>query len=75
VVDAGAASFIFEIAGKTGKVEQFTALLVPLGVVEVAHTGVAGIIRGPEGMRVDGGARFAFQLGLGRGLTRNATGR
>ncbi len=52
VIDAGTTSFIFEITGKTDKVEQFIALMVPLGLVEVARTGVAGITRGAEGMKV-----------------------
>jgi acetolactate synthase-1/3 small subunit len=52
VIDASTASFIFEITGKTDKVEQFISLMVPLGLVEVARTGVAGITRGPEGMKV-----------------------
>jgi len=52
VIDAGTASFIFEITGKSDKVEQFISLMVPLGLVEVARTGVAGITRGPEGMKV-----------------------
>ena len=52
VIDAGTQSFIFEITGKTDKVEQFISLMVPLGLVEVARTGVAGITRGPEGMKV-----------------------
>ena len=51
VIDTGISSFIFEITGKTEKVEQFIALMVPLGLVEVARTGVAGITRGPEGMK------------------------
>jgi acetolactate synthase-1/3 small subunit len=33
-------------------VDQFIALMVPLGLVEVARTGVAGITRGQEGMKV-----------------------
>jgi acetolactate synthase-1/3 small subunit len=52
VIDAGTSSFIFEITGKTDKVEQFISLMVPLGLVEVARTGVAGITRGAEGMKV-----------------------
>ena len=52
VIDAGTASFIFEITGQTDKIEQFIALMVPLGLVEVARTGVAGIARGAEGMKV-----------------------
>jgi acetolactate synthase I/III small subunit len=51
VIDAGTASFIFEITGKPDKVDQFISLMVPLGLVEVARTGVAGISRGAEGMK------------------------
>lgn len=51
VIDTGISSFIFEITGRSDKVEQFIALMVPLGLVEVARTGVAGITRGPEGMK------------------------
>jgi acetolactate synthase-1/3 small subunit len=52
VIDAGTQSFIFEITGKSDKVDQFISLMVPLGLVEVARTGVAGIARGAEGMRI-----------------------
>ncbi len=52
IIDAGTSSFIFEITGKSDKVEQFISLMVPLGLVEVARTGVAGISRGAEGMKV-----------------------
>ena len=52
VIDAGTQSFIFEITVKSDKVEQFISLMVPLGLVEVARTGVAGITRGAEGMKV-----------------------
>ncbi len=52
VIDAGTDSFIFEITGKTDKVEQFISLMIPLGLVEVARTGVAGISRGAEGMKI-----------------------
>ena len=51
VIDAGTSSFIFVFTGKSDKVEQFISLMVPLGLVEVARTGVAGITRGPEGMK------------------------
>lgn len=49
VVDASTEHFVFEITGKSGKVEQFIQLMKPLGVVEVARTGVAAISRGAEG--------------------------
>jgi len=50
VIDATPESFVFEITGKNDKIEQFIALMVPLGLVEVARTGIAAIARGPEGM-------------------------
>ncbi len=52
VIDASTDSFIFEITGKPDKVDQFISLMVPIGLVEVARTGVAGISRGAEGMKV-----------------------
>ena len=50
VIDAGTESFVFEITGKSEKIEQFVALMLPLGLVEVSRTGIAAIMRGPEGM-------------------------
>jgi acetolactate synthase I/III small subunit len=50
VVDATIDSFVFEITGRSSKVEQFIALMAPLGLVEVVRTGLAAIGRGPQGM-------------------------
>ena len=50
VIDASTESFVFEITGKSEKIEQFITLMLPLGLVEVARTGIAAIMRGPEGM-------------------------
>ena len=50
VVDATTEHFIFEITGRTAKIENFIALMKPLGLVEVARTGAAAIARGPEPM-------------------------
>jgi acetolactate synthase-1/3 small subunit len=50
VIDASIESFIFEITGASGKIEQFINLMLPLGLVEVSRTGVVAISRGPEGM-------------------------
>ena len=50
VIDATTESFVFELTGKPDKLDQFTSLMVPLGLVEVSRTGVAAIARGPEGM-------------------------
>jgi acetolactate synthase-1/3 small subunit len=50
VIDATTESFVFEITGGSEKIEQFVMLMLPLGLVEVARTGIAAIVRGPEGM-------------------------
>ncbi len=50
VIDANTEHFIFEITGRVTKIEQFIAIMKPLGLVEVCRTGVAAMNRGPEGM-------------------------
>lgn len=50
VIDATTESFVFEITGKSDKIEQFISLMLPLGLVEVARTGVVAISRGPDAM-------------------------
>ena len=50
VIDASTEHFIFEITGKQSKIDQFIALMQPLGLVEVSRTGLAAISRGPERM-------------------------
>ena len=48
VVDASTEHFVFELTGRISKIEQFISLMQPLGLVEVARTGVAAISRGQE---------------------------
>jgi acetolactate synthase I/III small subunit len=50
VVDASTEHFVFELTGRISKIEQFIALMQPLGLVEVARTGVAAIARGAGAM-------------------------
>ena len=50
VVDASTEHFVFEITGRISKIDQFIALMQPLGLVEVARTGVAAITRGAAAM-------------------------
>ncbi len=50
VIDASTEHFVFEITGRLSKIEQFVTLMQPLGLVEVARTGVAAISRGAEPM-------------------------
>ena len=47
-VDSTNASFVFEVTGTTDKLDAFINLLSPLGLIEVARTGVVGIARGAE---------------------------
>jgi acetolactate synthase I/III small subunit len=46
VVDTTLESFVFELTGGPKKVDAFIELMRPLGVVEIARTGVAAIARG-----------------------------
>lgn len=50
VIDASIESFVFEITGKSDKLDQFVELMLPLGLVEVSRTGIVAIVRGPEAM-------------------------
>ena len=50
VVDSTNESFVFEIVGKTSKLTAFIGLMQPLGLTDVARTGVVAIARGPEGL-------------------------
>ena len=50
MIDATTESFVFEITGKSDKIDQFVALMLPLGLVEVSRTGIVAIARGPEGI-------------------------
>jgi acetolactate synthase-1/3 small subunit len=46
VVDTTLESFVFELTGAPEKVDAFIALMRPLGLVDLARTGVAAIARG-----------------------------
>jgi acetolactate synthase-1/3 small subunit len=50
VVDATTESFVFEMTGAPEKIEAFVALMRPLGLIELARTGVAAIARGAAGL-------------------------
>jgi acetolactate synthase-1/3 small subunit len=48
VVDSTIESFVFEVTGSPEKLDAFVKLMVPLGLVELARTGVAAISRGAD---------------------------
>lgn len=50
VVDATTDHFIFQMVGRSPRVEQFVSIMRPLGLVEVCKTGVAAVSRGAGGI-------------------------
>src|SRR6201997_1710930 len=50
VIDITHESFVFEITGASGKIDNFVELMRPLGLVEVSRTGVLSIQRGVEAL-------------------------
>ncbi len=50
VVDSTHRSFVFEVTGSTEKIDAFIDLMRPLGLTDLARTGVVAIARGAEGM-------------------------
>ena len=46
VVDSTLESFVFEMTGTPEKIDAFADLMRPLGLVEIARTGVAALKRG-----------------------------
>lgn len=50
VIDTSIEHFVFEITGKTAKIETFIGIMMELGLVEVSRTGIAAIGRGASSM-------------------------
>ena len=50
VIDATTESFVFELTGRSDKIDGFVELMLPLGLVEVSRTGIVAISRGADGM-------------------------
>ncbi|OCX61009.1 acetolactate synthase small subunit [Thioclava sp. SK-1] len=46
VVDSTLESFVFELTGTPDKIDAFADLMRPLGLVNIARTGVAALLRG-----------------------------
>ena len=45
-VDSTLESFVFELTGTSEKIDAFADLMRPLGLIEMARTGVAALSRG-----------------------------
>ena len=50
VVDSTNESFIFEIVGRTAKLDAFIRLMEPLGLMDISRTGTVAIARGAESL-------------------------
>jgi acetolactate synthase I/III small subunit len=50
VIDATVGHFMFELTGKPSKIDQFIAIMQPMGLIEVCRTGIAALNRGSQGM-------------------------
>ncbi len=46
VIDTSTEHFVFEVTGKSSKIETFINIMTELGLVEVSRTGIAAIGRG-----------------------------
>ena len=46
VIDTSLESFVFELTGASSKIDQFVALMRPIGLVELSRTGVLSLTRG-----------------------------
>src|SRR6476646_11343182 len=50
VIDTSTEHFVFELTGKSSKIETFIGIMKGLGLVEVSRTGIAAIGRGAAAM-------------------------
>jgi len=50
VIDTTHESFVFELTGAPSKIDKFTDLMRPLGLLEISRTGVLAIQRGVEAL-------------------------
>ena len=50
VIDASTEHFVFEITGRSAKIEQFIEIMRDLGLVEISRTGIAAMGRSAKGL-------------------------
>ncbi|MCZ4280752.1 acetolactate synthase small subunit [Kiloniella laminariae] len=50
VVDSSHSHFVFELTGKSDKLDVFVDLMQPLGLIDVSRTGVVAISRGAKAL-------------------------
>jgi acetolactate synthase-1/3 small subunit len=59
IVDVTTDSFIIEITGDEDKIEGFTDVLRPLGIIEMVRTGVVAMSRGGTPLYTNGNGSYA----------------
>lgn len=52
IVDVGAATFVVQITGNSGKLDSFIEALGGAVILETVRTGVSGIVRGEKALRL-----------------------
>jgi len=67
IIDVGAESLVVEITGEEEKIEHFTELVRPFGIIEMVRTGIIAMGRGTHTLR-DGG----YKPNRGRASTRRS---
>ncbi|MCE2927305.1 MAG: acetolactate synthase small subunit [Rickettsiales bacterium] len=50
VIDSTEESFVFELTGEAQVIDQFIAMMTPLGLIEICRTGIAAVSRGKQGI-------------------------
>jgi acetolactate synthase-1/3 small subunit len=60
-IEASMESFVFELAGAAGKIDQFIVLMRPIGLVAMSRTSVAAMSRGPNATLGRASSRLASQ--------------
>ena len=53
VMDVGLDTMTLELAGSPGKIDDFVALLLPYGMVEIARSGMVSLERGRKAPRAE----------------------
>mgnify|MGYP002787511960 FL=1 len=48
MIDISPQSFVFELTGTSANIDAFVEMMIPLGLVEQARTGIVAIGRGAE---------------------------
>ncbi|KQT86088.1 acetolactate synthase small subunit [Aurantimonas sp. Leaf443] len=50
VIDTSTEHFVFEVTGRTSKIDKFVSIMQPIGLVEICRTGVSALARGASAM-------------------------